>query len=37
MTSTEYLIGFVIAAILTPLIIGGGITLAYFQDKHQGR
>lgn len=35
MTTTEYLIGFIIAAVLTPVIILGGMTMAYFLDKHR--
>lgn len=35
MTSTDYLIGFIIAAVLTPVIILGGVTAVYFLDKHR--
>lgn len=35
MTGTEYVVGFIIAAVLTPVIILGGMTMAYFLDKHR--
>lgn len=35
MSSTEYLVGFIVAAVLTPVIILGGMTLVYFLDKHR--
>ena len=35
MTSTEYLVGFIIAAALVPTIILGGMTSAYFLGKRR--
>ena len=36
MTSTEYLIGFLVAALLVFAISLGGMTMAYFISKHDG-
>ena len=35
MTSTDHLVGFIIAAVLVPAIIMGGMTTAYFLSKRR--
>ena len=35
MSADAHLIGFLIAAVVVPVLILGGMTMAYFLDKHR--